>query len=204
MTVAAILLAAGESSRMGRPKPLLPWQGKTLVEYQVGSLLMGGADEVFVVTGKSDAEVTPVISDLKHVLRVHNPDFAEGKTTSIKAGVAALPEQVTEIVLLAVDQPRPTWVVRRVLESHLKSGAPLTSPRYEGHGGHPLVFDASIRSELASITEENQGIREVFSRHQDRMNAVVFDNKIVRLDLNTPEAYESALDVYDELSSAME
>ena len=189
---------------MGRPKPLLPWQGKTLVEYQIQSLLGGGVDEVFVVTGKSDSEVAPIISNLPHVRRVHNPCFAAGKTTSIKAGIAALPGNVTAIVLLAVDQPRPVWVVRQVLESHIRSGAPLTSPRYEGHGGHPLIFEGSLCDELAGITEANQGIREVFQRHQDRMNAVFFDNDIIRLDLNTPDAYEAALNGYDELSATPE
>ena len=193
MTVAAILLAAGESSRMGRPKPLLSWQGETLVEYQVHSLLEGGVDEVFVVTGKSDAEVTPILRNLKGVRRVHNPHFAEGKTTSIKAGIAALPDEVTSIVLLAVDQPRPAWVVRLVLDSHLAAAALLTSPRFEGHGGHPLVFDGTLREELAEISEESQGIREVFKHHEHHMNTVEFHNEIVRLDLNTPEAYEDAL-----------
>ena len=200
MTIAAILLAAGESSRMGRPKPLLPWNGVTLVEAQVASLLAGGVDEVYVVTGKSDAVVAPVIDGLKHVHRVHNPDFAKGKTTSIRAGVVALPAGVKAIVLLAVDQPRPAWVVRRVLESHLASGAPFTSPRFKDHGGHPLVFDGALCNELASVTEKNEGIREVFRRHEARMNSVEFDSEIVRIDINTPEAYERALKDYAALS----
>ncbi len=201
MTIAAILLAAGESSRMGQPKPLLPWDGKTLVEYQVMSLLDGGTDEVFVVTGKSDTEVAPVVAALGHAHRVHNPGYAHGKTTSVRAGVQALPDDAEAIVLLAVDQPRPAWVVKRVLESHLSSGAPITSPRFQGHGGHPLVFDGTLRDELVAVSEEKQGIREVFQRHQARMNSVVFDSEIVRLDLNTPEAYEAALNQYAVLSA---
>ena len=201
MTIVAILLAAGESSRMGRPKPLLPWQGKTLVEAQVESLLAGGVDEVFVVTGKSDRETAPVLEKLSHTHRVHNPDYMDGKTTSVRAGIAALPDSTTSILLLAVDQPRPAWVIKRVIESHRASGAPLTSPRYHGHGGHPLMFDASLRDELAAITEERQGIREVFQRHEDQMNAVEFDNEIIRLDMNTPEAYELALNSYFTLAN---
>lgn len=201
MTIAAILLAAGESSRMGRPKPLLPWEGETLVEAQVANLLAGGVDEVFVVTGKSDAAVAPLLAGLEHVNRVYNPEYVDGKTTSVRAGVAALPSGTTAIMLLAVDQPRPAWVIKIVLESHIASGAPITSPRFEGHGGHPLVFDGALRDELAAVTEENHGIREVFARHESRMNSVVFDNEIVRLDINTPEAYESALERYADLSA---
>jgi molybdenum cofactor cytidylyltransferase len=204
MTIAAILLAAGESSRMGQPKPMLPWRGEKLVEAQVKALLEGGADEVYVVTGKSDAEVAPVLRHMPHVHRVHNPRFAEGKTTSVRAGIAALPGDVSAIILLAVDQPRPAWVVRKALESHLASGAPFTSPRFEGHGGHPLIFDGSLRGELSRIAEEREGIREVFKRHEAKMNAVQFDSPIIRLDLNTPEAYERALAEYEELSQAPE
>ncbi len=196
MNVAAILLAAGESSRMGRPKPTLPWEGTTLVEYQVNSLIAGGADEVFVVTGKSDSEVAPILERHPSAHRVYNPDYARGKTTSVKAGVNALTGDVDAIILLAVDQPRPGWVVKKVLNSHLVSNAPLTSPRFQGHGGHPLVFSGELRDELAAVTEEKQGIREVFQRHEAEMNSVVFENEIIRLDLNTPEAYESALTSY--------
>jgi len=200
MKVVAILLAAGESSRMGRPKPLLEWFGKTLVDAQIDALLDGGADEVFVVTGKSDARVAPLLSNRAHVHRVHNPDFAEGKTTSVKAGVTALPLDTAVIVLLAVDQPRPAWVVRRVIESHLASGASVTSPRFDGHGGHPLLFAGALREELLAISESAEGIREVVRRYSAEMNRVEFDSAIIRLDLNTPEAYEKALRDYPKIS----
>ncbi len=204
MKVAAILLAAGESSRMGRPKPTLSWEGKTLVEYQVCSLLEAGVDDVFVVTGRSDAEVAPILEGRSKVHRVFNPHYAQGKTTSVRAGVDALSEDTGAIVLLAVDQPRPAWVVKRVIESHLASGSPITSPRFQGHGGHPLVFAGSLRDELAAVTEEKQGIREVFQRHEHQMNSVVFENEIVRLDLNTPEIYESALSSYPKIAAEPE
>ncbi len=201
MKVIAILLAAGESTRMGRAKPMLPWQRTTLVEYQVKSLLSGGVTDVYVVTGRSDRDVAPILERMNHAHRVYNPDFAQGKTTSIKAGISAIPEDTDAIVLLAVDQPRPAWVIRRTVESHLSSGAPLTSPRYRGHGGHPLVFAGSLRDELLAISEEAQGIREVFSRHEHAMNALEFGNEVIRLDLNTPESYESAVSEYPRLAA---
>ena len=185
---------------MGRPKPLLEWFGQSLVEAQIEALLGGGADDVFVVTGKSDAQVAPVLAGRPRVHRVHNPDFAEGKTTSVKAGVAAAPRDAVAIVLLAVDQPRPAWVVRKVVESHLASGAPVTSPRFDGHGGHPLVFSGALRDELLAISESAEGIREVVRRHGASMNRVDFESAVVRLDLNTLDAYEQALKAYPELS----
>jgi molybdenum cofactor cytidylyltransferase len=197
-----ILLAAGESSRMGRPKGLLPWRGTTLLEYQMNSLLQGGCDKVIVVTGKYDVEMSPLLKDRLGVIRAYNPKFLEGKTTSVKAGVGELPDGIHSIVLLAVDQPRPAWVIEKVLRLHTDFGADVTSPGFDGHGGHPLVFDAKLRPELAAITEENEGVRQIFRKSEIDHQRVKFDSAIVRLDINTPEAYEDALASYTELAKS--
>ena len=104
------------------------------------------------------------------------------------------------IVLLAVDQPRPAWVIEKVLKLHTDFGAQVTSPGFDGHGGHPLVFDAALRSDLASITEEGEGVRAIFRKPDIDHHRVEFDSAIVRLDINTPEAYESALASYADLA----
>ena len=195
-----VLLAAGESSRMGSPKALLPWRGTTLVEYQMNSLLQGGCDKVVVVTGKYEVEMAPLLKDRPGIIRAYNPKFLEGKTTSIKAGIWEVPDGVHSIVLLAVDQPRPAWVIEKVLKVHTDFGADVTSPGYDGHGGHPLVFDAQLRPELAAITEEDEGVRAIFRKPDIDHHRVKFDSAVVRLDINTPEAYEKALASYAELA----
>ena len=86
---------------------------------------------------------------------MRNTACLSGKPTSIKAGLAALPDNVDTIVLLAVDQPRPSWLIREVLESHKAAGTLISSPVFDGHGGHPLVFDGSLLSELQAITEDD-------------------------------------------------
>ncbi len=197
-----ILLAAGESSRMGRPKGLLPWRGTTLVEYQMNSLLQGGCDRVIVVTGKYDEEMAPLLKDRPSITRVYNPKYLEGKTTSIKAGVWELPDGIHSVVLLAVDQPRPAWVIEKVLRKHTDFGADITSPGYDGHGGHPLIFDAGLRTDLAAITEEGEGVRAIFKKPDIDQHRIEFDSAVVRLDINTPEAYEDALASYTELAKS--
>ncbi len=189
--VSAILTAAGESSRMGRPKALLPWWGAALVEYQASSLLEGGATDVVVVLGHEHETIAPYIvgESVRHTV---NPLYALGKTTSIKAGLFELGPEVTDIMLLAVDQPRPPEIVGRVVESHVSAGALITSPRYRGRGGHPLIFSAALRDELAAITEEGQGVRAVFRAHAADVNEVHIDDSVIRLDLNTPEDYRRA------------
>ena len=193
--VTAILTAAGESTRMGRPKPLLPWHGVTLVEYQITSLLSGGVDEVVVVLGHEAAEVEAHVN-VPRSRHVVNPDYRRGKSTSVLAGLSEVASDAEGILLLGVDQPRPSEIVAAVLESHKATGALITSPRYEGRGGHPLVFAASLRPELEAITEENEGIRAVFRAHREEVNEVDMDDPIVCLDLNTPQAYEEAKSRY--------
>ncbi len=193
--ISAILTAAGESSRMGRPKALLPWRGTTLVEYQASSLLEGGAAEVIVVLGHDHETIAPHIEG-EGVRHVVNPHYAMGKATSVKAGLRALGAEAADVMLLAVDQPRPPEIVARVVDSHLATGAPVTSPRYRGRGGHPLIFSAALRDELAAITEEGQGVRAVFRAHAADVNEVHIDDPVIRLDLNTPEDYHLAVARY--------
>ena len=165
--ISAILTAAGESRRMGRPKPLLPWRGVTLVEHQIGALFHGGVAEVVVVLGHEADAVAAQVANTP-ACSVLNPDYLQGKTTSIKAGLKAVSADADAILLLAVDQPRTASIVAEVVTAHVSGNALITSPRYQGHGGHPLIFAASLRDELARISEERQGIREVFQAHLGR------------------------------------
>lgn len=203
MSICAILLAAGESSRMGTPKPLLDWFGAPLIQRQIEALIDGGVDQVFAVTGNRAEDVESVLTSVSPVVfagdRVHtvrNTAFLSGKTTSIKAGLAALPADVDTIVLLAVDQPRPSWLIREVLESHKAVGTLISSPVFDGHGGHPLVFDGSLFAELEAITEEGQGVREVVQAHTDSMNRLPIDSPIARLDMNTQEQAVAARELF--------
>lgn len=191
--VSAVLTAAGLSSRMGRPKPLLPWRGKSLVESQIQSLLKAGAHEVIVVLGHRAKEMAPHVTG-EAVRAIVNHLYREGRTSSIKAGLEAVSPDATDIVIMAVDQPRTPQIVSDVINAHLEAEALLTSPRYHGRGGHPLIFSARLLPELSRISEENQGLREVFERHRAEINEVAFDDPTIRLDLNTPEAYNDAFE----------
>ena len=200
--VSAILTAAGESTRMGRPKPLLPWRGATLVERQVEALVDAGVSHVVVVLGHEAAMVGPYIVH-PNAGCVINPDYRSGKATSVKAGLKAVPEDADAILLLAVDQPRPSEIISKVIRAHVESNALITSPRFEGLGGHPLIFAASLRPELEAISEEREGIREVFKAHRDQVLELTIDDPVIRLDLNTPEDYERAKRLYGRLSSRL-
>ena len=189
--VSAILTAAGESTRMGRPKPLLPWRGIPLVRYQTESLVAAGVAEVVVVLGHQHELVAPQVKGAQ-VRWLVNPDYGLGKTTSIKAGLRSIAAHATDIVLLAVDQPRTPEIIAAVVDAHTGSRASITSPRYAGRGGHPLAFSARLKGELEAIGEDTKGVRQVLEAHSAEVVEVPIDDPIVRLDINSPEAYEAA------------
>ena len=194
--ISAILLAAGESTRMGRLKAVLPWQNLTLIEYLVQSLQKAGVAEVVVVVGHRGDEVEAPVMGKPGVTTVVNPDYMQGKTTSIKAGLRNVSSSATGILVLSVDQPRPAHIVESVIKAHLEHGAPITCPVYRGHGGHPLVFSSSLLPELSAITEEGQGLREVTLRHKDYTYQLQVDSPIVTVDVNSPEDLEKALALF--------
>ena len=196
---AAILLAAGESRRMGELKALLPWQGQTLIAHQVTALAEAGADCIVVVLGHRYEELLeelrPQIEGKPRVRWALNPDYREGKTTSIKAGLRALAGAAPEtLLLLNVDQPRSADTVAYLLRQHRAGAALITIPAHGGKGGHPVAFDGALLGELELISEETQGIREVVRRHRDDTRRVEMDTAEVLWDLNTPEQYRAALE----------
>ena len=190
----AVLLAAGESSRMGQLKALLPWSGQTLLEHQVSCLLDGGAERVVVVLGHRAGELRPLMQGKEGVSWTLNPDYRQGKTTSIKAGLSALDsDAVEDILLLNVDQPRTASDVAHILSVHRAHSYAVTVPEYQGKGGHPIVLSAALLPELREINEESQGIKAVVRRRPESVNRIPLDNPEILLDLNTPEQYRAAV-----------
>ena len=191
----AILLAAGESSRMRRLKALLPWRGTTLLEHQLRSLLEAGVHHVVVVLGHDADRLKPIVDSVDSASWSLNPDYLLGKTTSLKTGVAALAgKQISDVLLLNVDQPRSADTVRTVLERHVASTCQITIPTYGGKGGHPIFISAKLLPELAEIEEESQGLKAVVRRHAEATERFELDDPELLWDLNTPEQYQEALD----------
>ncbi len=190
----AILLAAGESRRMGQLKALLPWQGDTLLGCQVSSLLQAGISQVVVVLGHKRDRLLPLLEGQDRVFPVFNPDYQAGKTTSIKTGLRARQAADAQtLVLLNVDQPRTSETISALLSRHQSSDCLITIPVFQGKGGHPIILDCSLLPELLEIAEASQGIRAVVRKHKERMQRVEIDTPEVLWDLNTPEQYQAAI-----------
>jgi molybdenum cofactor cytidylyltransferase len=190
----ALLLAAGESRRMGQLKALLPWQGDTLLGHQISALRESGVDRVVVVLGHQADRLKPTLDGRDGVEWVLNPDYLRGKTTSIKAGLSSVKEgQLDALLILNVDQPRSSSTIRHLLEEHTGSDSLITIPTFGGKGGHPIILSPTLLRDLMAITEETQGIRAVVNRHQERTHRLEVETAEVLWDLNTPEQYQAAL-----------
>ncbi len=190
---AALLLAAGESRRMGVTKALLPWKGVPLLDHQITALGRAGIDTVIVVLGHHADDLEAVIGSRPGVTAVVNSDYAQGKTTSIKAGLRALPDGLTSsIVILNVDQPRESATIQTLLRRHREAQALITIPTYQGKGGHPIVVDYSLLDDLLAVDEDTQGLKALVRRNEDRSQRIEMAADVL-WDLNTPEEYQQAL-----------
>jgi molybdenum cofactor cytidylyltransferase len=193
--IGAVLLAAGESSRMGQVKALLPWEGQTLLEYQLDQVAVSLCDVVVVVLGHEVDRLRPLIGERPGLeVRVAlNARYREGKATSIRVGVAALPDDLSAILVVAVDQPRPTWLLDRLIEEQQRTSGTVLVPAQGGRRGHPPIFAGGLRDELLGVDEETAGLRGVMRRHESEVLVVEVDDPVVHLNLNTPEDYQAAL-----------
>ena len=187
----AILLAAGESTRMGSHKATLDWQGQSLIGYQLSQLTQTSIGTIFVVLGYQASELQRLIKPYtdRRISLLVNKDFAMGKSTSIKLGVKK--SQASEaIMIIGVDQPRPSSVLQLLLDTHASSGAAITVPTCGGRNGHPPVYSGRLRDELLSINEETQGLRAVNEKHRSETSYVPCDTDVVLVNLNTPADYD--------------
>lgn len=200
MTVAAILLAAGASSRMGEPKPLVRWGGRTLIEWERDQLLASCVEEIVIVTGSRAQAVRAALGEAGRYL-VFNQRWPQGRATSLAKGAAALlaagRPRPSVVVVQNVDQPVPARVIDRLVEAfraRVAEGARIEAvqPAYRDaagreHGGHPVVLDGALLEELARADEEAEGLRDILRRHPP-LRLPMPDEPSVALDLDTPEA----------------
>ena len=193
--ITSILLAAGISSRMGSIKALLPWENKTLIEWQIEKIQESGIQEIIVVLGSNAEKIKNKIKNLD-ISIVLNPDYEKGKTTTIKKGLSGVKNTESDIMLLAVDQPRHGWILKKVIDDHIKNQTLISCPINKGSKGHPIIFQNQLRKELLEIEEKTQGIRKITTKYSTSVNTIEVDSDTVNIDINTPEEYQEAIKIF--------
>jgi len=186
---AAVVLAAGLSRRMGRPKMILPWGKTTVIGEVVATLRAAGVGDIVVVTGGArelvEAEVTAL-----GVRPVFNSDYANGEMLlSVQAGIQALPGYVDSVLTVLGDQPQmEEWVVREVLKIYAMERPNLIVPSYQMRRGHPWLIRKPLWSSLLAL-KSPATMRDFLEMHQKDIKYFEVDTSSVLKDLDTPEDY---------------
>ena len=141
--IAALILAAGKSTRMGTTKSLLMWHGDFLVNYQINSLIKSGCKEIYLVIGHNGERIRSKVSNSK-VKIINNPDYDSGKSSSIIKGIKSLDIGIENLIIVGVDQPRPIWFYKKIIKFHNKYSSVISSPINNKKRGHPLIFRKSF------------------------------------------------------------
>jgi molybdenum cofactor cytidylyltransferase len=192
----AIVLAAGRSTRMGRPKALLPApDGRPFVARVHRALAGGGAGPVVVVTGEDhDAIVAALEADAPPAppLFARNPDPSRGQLSSLWVGMDAVLGPGSEgFMMTLVDVPLVTpAIVRRVLEEWQLTRAPIVRPAIGSRHGHPVIFDRALIAELRGASLE-EGAKAVVRAYEAEILNVAVDDEGCLTDVDTPDDYEA-------------
>lgn len=186
--IAAVVLAAGLSRRMGQAKLLLLAGGRAIVRHAVEAALAGGVDSVWVVTGPDVEPMETALAGLD-VQIVVNPAPEEGQAGSVRAGIAALPASVDTVLIALGDQPAlDPSIIPALLAARWTSAKPIVAPRYRDGQGNPVVFKREVFPELLRLTGD-QGARPMIQRDPARVEWVELDLPMPP-DVDTPADYE--------------
>ncbi|MGZ5881370.1 MAG: NTP transferase domain-containing protein [Xanthobacteraceae bacterium] len=187
--VAAVVLAAGRSTRMGGPNKLLAEIGhRPLVRIAVEEALASRARPVIVVTGHQREEIETALAGLP-VRFVHNPDFADGLGTSVKAGIAAVPADADGAILCLGDMPQvdASLIDRLIAAFDPDRGALVVMPTFEGRRGNPVLWSRRFFPDLTAI-EGDVGARHLIGRYSEAVIEVPLEGNAALVDVDTPEA----------------
>ncbi len=209
---AAIILAAGTSSRMGasRHKLLLPMHGRPVLAHVLDAVQASQARPVVLILGHQSEQVLTRISTYAthfdfHV--VENPDYLQGMSTSMRLGIQTLQAygytkasdgSIDSALVLLGDQPLiTTQHIDTLIAIYRTTGKKIIAPTYEGKRGNPILFDSSLFPELLEITGDEGG-RSVLERHREEIATVEMGNPVANIDVDTWDTYQRVIEVWDQ------
>ncbi|MBE2182809.1 MAG: nucleotidyltransferase family protein [Anaerolineae bacterium] len=189
--VAAVVLAAGLSSRMGTMKALLPWgNNRSVLAHILDQLRHAGLASIVVVTGHQ-AEAVARETVGFDVQFARNYDFANGEMLrSIQAGLRALPVEISAAIVVLGDQPQiQSPIVAQIIQTYWRDHSLIVMPSFEMRRGHPMLLDRRLWAELLALPD-GATAREVINRHAAEINYVPVNNDSILRDMDTPQEYE--------------
>lgn len=186
--IVGVILAAGEGKRMGVVKQLLDWHGEPLISHVVGQILQSQFDQVRVVLGANHELIEPVLTD-RNVEILYNPDYQQGQSTSVKRGLADLPEDVKGVAFLLADQPVIRLETYNTLIKIFRREQPgILIPTWQGQRGNPVFFQQRFFP-LFKEVEGDRGGREIIRQHPDEVQLWEGNDPGILVDLDRQEDY---------------
>jgi molybdenum cofactor cytidylyltransferase len=186
--ITAIVLAAGESKRMGQPKMLMPWGNSTVIETVISTIQSAGISDILVVTGGAHTQVETLIGNAANT--VFNADYKTGEMlVSIQRGMAAKMHSSSAALICLGDQPQVREEsIRKVCAAFLQGAFPIVVPSYEMHRGHPWLIARSLWDEFLEV-HPPQTPRDFLQKHADEIKYVEMETPSILEDLDTPDDY---------------
>jgi len=184
----AIVLAAGESRRMGKLKPLLRFKDKTFLDQIISALRASDADRITVVLG-AGAEMIKNSVDLSGTNIVINKDYKKGQLSSLAAAIKDTPQEMDAILVCLVDNPFITKeVINKIIAKFKETNNPIIVPVFNKQRGHPTLFSRSLFSELVNAPKE-QGARYVLYSNAENVLELEISEDTILMGIDTPEDY---------------
>lgn len=186
--ITAIILAAGQSKRMGEPKMLMPWGKSTVLQTVISTFQSAGVEDILVVTGGARAQVEALIG--KTVQTVFNEEYEKGEMlSSIQAGLSAKTREAGAALICLGDQPQvQERTVRRVCDAFMLNKSQLVVPSFEMQRGHPWLVARPLWDELRALKSPSTP-RDFLKKHSRQIHYVEVDSPSILQDLDTPDDY---------------
>ena len=188
----SIILAAGESRRMGFPKMLLTFNGRTMMENVIGNVTGSNVDNTMVVLG-ADRDMLIDLVEKFSVKHCYNDNYKEGMLSSVKCGFRNLPADFEAVLVFQGDQPLITpKVINTVIEAYRLSGKGIIIPVFEKKRGHPLLISRKYRNEIEKL-DTREGLRTLAYQFSDDVLEVETDDSGILRDFDTYEEYKKEI-----------
>jgi molybdenum cofactor cytidylyltransferase len=188
----AMILAAGESKRMGQPKLLLPFREKTIIETVVETVVSSKVDNTLVVLGSERKKIENKLNKFP-VKIVFNPKFRQGMLSSVHCGFKTLPDETQAVMVVLGDQPTISKeIIVRIIDAYQKTGKGIVLPVYKKNRGHPVIIDMKYKGEVEALSSDI-GLRGTVYSHPEDILEVAVDTAAILQDIDDEGDYRRAL-----------
>jgi molybdenum cofactor cytidylyltransferase len=184
----AVILAAGESKRMGTPKMLLPFKGFTMIESVIDNITRSDADNTLIVLGAEKERLTQLPGILR-VVRCYNDNYKEGMLSSVKCAFKNVPAGTRAVMVFQGDQPLITPdVINSVIKAYLSSEKGIIIPVFNSRRGHPVLIDIKYKDDIEQLNKD-KGLRSLAYMFPDDVLEVLTDEPGILRDFDTYDQY---------------